>query len=85
MGEMPDPRTAPVEMSLDLADALHRRWTLLLENMQDADFERTLRHPELGVLKLKSVLAGYGLNSRHHVEQIPGNTPPHGLVKRGLF
>jgi uncharacterized damage-inducible protein DinB len=69
-GEMPDSRTGPVEMSLDLSDALHRRWTLLLENMQDADFERTLRHPEIGVLKLKSLLAGYGWHSRHHVAQI---------------
>jgi uncharacterized damage-inducible protein DinB len=68
--EMPDGRSAPVEISLDLVDALHRRWTLLLDNMTDADFERSLRHPELGALKLKSLLAGYGWHCRHHVAQI---------------
>ncbi len=67
--EMPDSRTAPIDMSLDLADALHCRWSIVLNNMSDADFERTLLHPEIGVLKLKSVLAGYGWHSRHHVAQ----------------
>ena len=68
--EMPDSRSAPIGMSLDLVDALHRRWTLVLNNMTDADFEKTLRHPEIGVLNLKSVLAIYGWHSRHHVAQI---------------
>jgi hypothetical protein len=68
--EIADARTAPIDMSLDLADALHRRWSLLLGNMTDGDFERTIRHPELGVLKLKSLLAGYGWHCRHHVAQI---------------
>jgi len=69
-GEMPDSRTAPIDMSLDLTDALHRRWSLVLNNMTDADFEKSVRHPEIGVLKLKSMLAGYGWHSRHHVVQI---------------
>jgi len=68
--EMPDSRSAPVEMSLALTEALHQRWTIVLQNLQDADFERTLFHPELGTLKLKSLLAGYGWHSRHHVAQI---------------
>jgi hypothetical protein len=67
--ETPD-STGPIEMSLDLAEALHSRWTLLLNSMTDADFEKTIRHPEIGVLKLKSLLAGYGWHSRHHVAQI---------------
>ena len=68
--EMPDARTAPIEISLNLVEALHGRWSLLLDNMTDADFERPLRHPEIGVLKLKSLLAGYGWHCRHHVAQI---------------
>jgi len=69
-GQMPDSRTAPIDMSLDLTDALHRRWSVVLSNMTDADFEKSVRHPEIGVLKLKSMLAGYGWHSRHHVAQI---------------
>jgi uncharacterized damage-inducible protein DinB len=68
--EITGARTAPLDMSLDLAAALHRRWALLLSNMTDGDFERTIRHPEIGVMKLKSLLAGYGWHCRHHVAQI---------------
>lgn len=38
--------------------------------MSDAAFEKTIRHPEIGILKLKSMLAGYGWHGRHHVAQI---------------
>ncbi len=68
--EMPEARTAPIEISLDMVDALHQRWSLMLQNMTDADFELSLRHPEIGELKLKSLLAGYGWHCRHHVAQI---------------
>ena len=68
--EIPEARTAPIEISLDMADALHGRWSLMLDNMTDADFERSLLHPEIGVLKLKSMVAGYGWHCRHHVAQI---------------
>ena len=68
--EMTEARTAPIEVSLDLTEALHRRWVLMLEAMQPADFDRSLRHPEIGTLALKSLLAGYGWHCRHHVAQI---------------
>ena len=68
--EMPEARTGPIEMSIDLVDALHRRWSLMLQNMTEADFERSLLHPDIGPLKLKSLVAGYGWHCRHHVAQI---------------
>lgn len=68
--EIPEARTAPIEMSLDMVDALHGRWSLMLRNMTDADFERSIMHPEIGVLKVKSMVAGYGWHCRHHVAQI---------------
>ena len=68
--EMPEARAAPIEVSLDLIDKLHRRWVLMLEAMQESDFERSLHHPENGTLRLKSMLAGYAWHSRHHVAQI---------------
>ena len=68
--EIPEARTAPIEMSLDMVDALHRRWSLMLQNMTAADFERSIVHPEIGALKLKSLEAGYGWHCRHHVAQI---------------
>ncbi len=68
--EIPEARTAPIELSLSMADALHGRWSLMFDNMTEADFERTIVHPEIGVLKLKSMVAGYGWHCRHHVAQI---------------
>src|ERR1700681_4644406 len=45
--ELDDARTAPIEMSLNLLDALHERWVWFLRSLKDADFQRTFRHPEL--------------------------------------
>ena len=68
--EIEEARSAPVEVSLALVDALHRRWVLMLENMTDADFERTFDHPEIGIVSLKAILASYAWHSRHHVAHI---------------
>jgi uncharacterized damage-inducible protein DinB len=76
--KLPDAHTAPIEVSLDLADALHQRWVLVLRAMTDGDFERTLFHPEAGNLKLKAVLACYAWHSRHHVAQIVATRRHYG-------
>src|SRR5579884_1149567 len=44
-----DAATMPPDASLELLDALHRRWVALLRSFTPADFARTFRHPELGV------------------------------------
>ncbi|MBI5837454.1 MAG: bacillithiol transferase BstA [Candidatus Eisenbacteria bacterium] len=67
---LPDARTAPVEMSLALLDALHARWMLLLEAMGDAEFHRTFRHPDLGLMALDTTLGLYAWHGRHHAAQI---------------
>lgn len=68
--ELPDAKSLPVEVSLQLIDALHRRWTELLRSLSDADFARRLRHPELGVLRLDTYLASYAWHCRHHAAHI---------------
>jgi len=40
--ELPDSRKVPMEVSLDLLDALHLRWVALLRSMDTADFNRGL-------------------------------------------
>jgi uncharacterized damage-inducible protein DinB len=64
--ELSDSRTAPVEVSLALLEALHRRWVLLLRSMTPADFARTLRHSELGPITLDRLLALYAWHGDHH-------------------
>ena len=68
--ELPDARSLPVEVSLELIDRLHHRWVTLLRSMSDADFTRRLRHPEMGVLRLDTYLASYAWHCRHHAAHI---------------
>ena len=68
--ELPDARTLPVEISLQLIESLHLRWVGLLRNLAPADFARTFRHPALGLLTLDSTLALYAWHSRHHEAHI---------------
>jgi uncharacterized damage-inducible protein DinB len=68
--ELPDARTAPVELSLQLIDGLHARWVRLLETLSDADFARAFRHPELGLVRLDTNLALYAWHGRHHAAHI---------------
>ena len=67
--ELPDSRQ-PIENSLALLDSLHRRWTALLRGMSDADWQRTFRHPELGLMTLERTLALYSWHGRHHTAHV---------------
>ena len=68
--ELEDSRKAPLDISLALLEALHRRWVLLLRSLSAADLARAFRHPELGVLTLDATLALYAWHGRHHVAHI---------------
>jgi uncharacterized damage-inducible protein DinB len=68
--ELPDARGGPIEASLALLEALHQRWTLLLRSLAEADWARTFRHPELGLMTLERTVALYAWHGRHHVAQI---------------
>jgi hypothetical protein len=67
-----DACTLPAEVSLQLIESLHARWMALLESLAPADFARTFRHPELGVMTLTANLALYAWHSRHHEAHITG-------------
>jgi uncharacterized damage-inducible protein DinB len=68
--ELPDARTAPIEPSLEIFDALHQRFVTLLKSLEAPDFEKTLRHPEHGLMTLDRNLAMYAWHARHHVSHI---------------
>jgi hypothetical protein len=67
-----DSHTLPVEVSLQLLDGLHGRWADMLRSMTAADFERSFRHSERGLIRLDMNLALYGWHSRHHAAHITG-------------
>jgi DinB superfamily len=68
--ELPDTRAVPIEISLVLLESLHRRWVALLRALPAADFERTLRHPDLGVINLNQLLGMYSWHGRHHTAHV---------------
>lgn len=67
-----DSVTLPVEVSLQLLEALHIRWVDLLESMSQEQFERSFQHSDLGPLRLDKTLALYAWHSRHHAAHITG-------------
>lgn len=69
--ELPDVQQAPVNISVTLLHALHRRWVLLLKNIYPADLEKTIFHPvsqrDMSVWFLITLYAWHG---KHHVAHI---------------
>ena len=43
---------------------------LVLRSLKDVDWQRTFRHPELGIMTLERTLALYSWHGRHHVAHI---------------
>src|SRR5262245_14009316 len=68
--ELNDARAAEPEVSLQLLDALHRRWVTLLRSLEPQDFARRLTHPEWGYQSLEMYLQLYEWHGRHHTAHI---------------
>jgi DinB superfamily len=69
--ELPDARTAPIEPSLMLLEALHRRWTLLLRSLGPAEWALRYMHPEHNrEWTLDEALAMYAWHGEHHTAHI---------------
>jgi len=68
--ELGDSRATPIEVSLALLESLHKRWVLLLKSLAPSDFERTFRHPDIGVVTLAQNACLYSWHGRHHVAHI---------------
>ena len=68
--DLGDVRGTPPEVSLVLLESLQQRWHCLLRSLKPADWKRTLRHPELGVMNLDTTLAMYAWHGRHHTAHV---------------
>jgi uncharacterized damage-inducible protein DinB len=78
--ELPDSRQ-PIAMSLSLLEALHERWSVLLESLSDDELERTFIHPESGEMKLRNAIGLYSWHGRHHMAQIAALCRKNGWVE----
>jgi hypothetical protein len=67
---LPDAQSAPVDLSLALLDALHRRWVVLLRSLKAEEWACTFQHPENGTVRLDMTLLIYAWHGRHHLAHI---------------
>lgn len=68
--ELPDARSAPVDISLRLLGALHARWTDLLKQLTPEQWKRTYNHSKMGPVPLNKAVTLYAWHGRHHLAQI---------------
>jgi uncharacterized damage-inducible protein DinB len=78
--ELPEARTGPIALSLDLLEALHRRWVAAMKALPAESFERIYQHPEMGTMSLDQMLALYAWHGPHHVAQITTLAEREGWV-----
>src|SRR6266536_634158 len=64
--ELPDVKPCPIDVSLRLVEALHERWVVLLGALPDAEFAKTFRHAEWGLVTIDEAVAMYAWHCRHH-------------------
>jgi uncharacterized damage-inducible protein DinB len=62
--------SAPVEWSLELIEALHARWVMLLQSLNEEQWKRGYKHPESGPTTVEVATLMYAWHSRHHVAHI---------------
>lgn len=66
-----DVKTLPINISITLLHALHKRWVTMLEDLSDDVWERTVYHPEQEKqLTLWYLLGSYAWHGKHHVAHI---------------
>lgn len=64
--ELPD-NYAPVDLSLQLIEALHRKWSALLYSLSPSDLQRGYFHPEQQrVVSLAEAIQLYAWHGEHH-------------------
>jgi hypothetical protein len=68
--ELPDVKTCPIDVSLALLDALHRRWIAFLRALPEADLAKAFTHPQWGRVPIDEALVMYAWHCRHHTAHI---------------
>lgn len=68
--ELPDAKSGPVDLSLQLLKFTHYRWVLLLNSLGEAELQRTFHHPDAQkTYRLDTAIALYAWHGEHHYQQ----------------
>jgi len=68
--ELPDSNLTDINVSLELINALHKRWTTLLRQLDEKELNKEFLHPESGMKKLKESISHYAWHGNHHLAHI---------------
>lgn len=69
--ELEDGKNAPIDMSLDLLEALHKRWIYSLRSLNDSDFERGYYHPDdKEDVIIAEFIGRYSWHGEHHLAHV---------------
>lgn len=69
--ELPDVLQINISSSLSILRGLHKRWEILLKNLNPRDFDRSLIHPATGkIIDLKTNTGIYAWHGQHHLAHI---------------
>jgi hypothetical protein len=69
--KLDDVNVLPINVSITLLHALHRRWVATMKNLSDEQWERTVFHPEhKKEMTLWYLLGMYAWHGKHHVKHI---------------
>ncbi len=61
---------APAAISLDLFEAIQKRFVILLKSLTLEDYKKTFVHPEQGIVELSRNIGTYAWHGNHHIAQI---------------
>ena len=69
--EVPDGLSDDIKPSLQIIEAVHQRWSLLLDHLSENDWNRVYFHPEhQRLFSTKTALGLYDWHCRHHLAHI---------------
>jgi DinB superfamily len=68
--KLADSASTPIEVSLALLENLHSRWVQLLRSLNEDEWKRAFKHPEMGLVPLEKNLALYAWHGKHHTAHI---------------
>jgi DinB superfamily len=68
--ELPEAKSAPVEISLALIEALHHRLMAFLRALPPEAWRRDFLHPEWGAVSIDECITLYSWHCRHHTAHI---------------
>jgi len=61
---------APAEWSLELIEAVHARWVMMMQALSEEQWKRGYNHVERGVTTIEEATLLYAWHSLHHVAHI---------------